>query len=135
MPVINLRIDQQTRELWVEAANGENVTLSEWIRRACDQRLGLADKYVDMPYQPPLDIDSRPQEDALADDEITIQDIQEAQQFLAQTAGANQVGAGEPSLTEPQATASPVPAPAPTTPPHREFKPDFKPEAKPKKRR
>lgn len=40
--VVRLRLSEDEKVLWVQAAHGELVTLSEWIRRACAARAGLA---------------------------------------------------------------------------------------------
>jgi len=42
MASIMVRVDEGTKGLWVLAAHGELCSLSEWVRRACDARAGLA---------------------------------------------------------------------------------------------
>ena len=37
---VMVRLDRATKELWVEAAHDERVSLSEWVRRAAEARLG-----------------------------------------------------------------------------------------------
>ena len=41
--VVRLRLSEDEKVLWVQAAHGELVSLSEWIRRACAARLGAGD--------------------------------------------------------------------------------------------
>lgn len=108
MPLVNVRVDDATRALWVEAAGGEMLTLSEWIRKACDARLGLADRFVDKPLR--LDVEEPVGETA------------------AVTAPTGTTGPSEPE--------SAPSAPTGTSPyPEREFKgPDLKPEPRKKKR-
>lgn len=55
MPTVTLKVDEATRVLWVEAAGREGMSLSEWLRRAAEQRLGLADRFVDHPLRLPID--------------------------------------------------------------------------------
>ena len=42
MPTVSLKVTASDRELWVSAAEGEGVSLSEWLRRAAVTRLGSA---------------------------------------------------------------------------------------------
>src|SRR5574341_693410 len=45
---VNLKVDDDTMAAWVKAAHSELVTLSEWVRRACANRLepGTNERYV-----------------------------------------------------------------------------------------
>ena len=36
---VMVRVDPVTKALWVDAAHGERVSLSEWVRRRCDDGL------------------------------------------------------------------------------------------------
>lgn len=40
MPKILVNVSEGQKELWVAAAHDERVSLSEWIRRRCDDGLG-----------------------------------------------------------------------------------------------
>ena len=42
MPTVCLKVTDEVRALWVEAASKELITLSEWLRRAADLKLGRA---------------------------------------------------------------------------------------------
>ena len=41
MPKILVNVSEAQKGVWVREAHGELVSLSEWIRRACDARAGL----------------------------------------------------------------------------------------------
>ena len=111
MPLVNVRVDDATRALWVEAAGGEMLTLSEWIRKACDTRLGLADRFVDKPLRLNVEADTP----------------------VGEPTDAASVPAAQPP-NEPQAPTGTITATS--TWPEREFKgPDNKPEPKKKPRR
>lgn len=116
MPLVNLRIDNATRQLWVEAAEGEGVTLSEWLRRAADARLGLADRYIDKP----LSLDSEEQ--------------RSVGEETAAAVPADQGAAAAPTQ-EPQAPTGTADWAKPQTPPAwtRDFRPDPKPVSKKKR--
>jgi hypothetical protein len=41
MPRIIFTVSDAERELWVEAAHSERISLSEWLRRAARSRVGI----------------------------------------------------------------------------------------------
>ena len=41
MPKILVNVSEAQKGVWVREAHGELVSLSEWVRRACDARAGL----------------------------------------------------------------------------------------------
>jgi len=144
MPVINLRVDEATRELWVQAASGQLLTLSEWIRQACDARLGLADRFVDMPLS--LELPPTLLDEVAATEAIDTPVPTDATEDLSHppdndepsAVAAAPLTAGVPDGDSfPRAESAddwhglPSPAPAPAV---RVFHPDPKPEPKKKRR-
>jgi uncharacterized protein (DUF1778 family) len=41
---VNIRLTAEERKAWRRAATVQGLTLSDWIRRVCDRRVGLADE-------------------------------------------------------------------------------------------
>ncbi len=130
MPLVNLRVDDATRQLWVDAANGEQLTLSEWIRKACDARLGLADRYIDRPLQTRIEeIASQPPSQTQTD-----QGAQATMRLAKELGAGEQTKPQVPAAKAAAKTAAPQEPQAPA--PNKPFRgPDLKPETPKKKKR
>lgn len=158
MATVSLKVHANTRELWVEAANGEGINLSEWLRRAAQQRLGSAGAgakpptgagvYVPVPVEP---------------SHVGVEEVTEAtvpvglRASTPSTAGAGETDVGASPTGEAEADSSDPSAPsAPSAPapaieaatedalararellgaPRKEFRPDFKQAKAAKKKR
>lgn len=114
MAFVGIKVDDRVKELWVTAASGEGVSLSEWIRRCAAARLG-----VPLPGVSAQQAAGRLQELA---GETTVAAVP-----------ADEAGTGDLAVSEPQAPASDPTLEARLAEARRmiggapkQFKPDFK---------
>ncbi len=154
MPKIIFNVGPGLKELWVEAAHAERVTLSEWIRRACAMKLQsdapkvraeveeaelplvvhASEEVVESIKMAPIEEGPPAEDDPFikALTEHVVETISEPGESSAIVPVAGPPAAAtEPEPLKPSTNPSILEGP----PAQREFKPDFKGEPTKKKRR
>lgn len=140
MAFVGIKVDDATKVLWVTAASGEGVSLSEWVRRCAAARLAAGEAGSEPGRAAPLEPGS-PGTEGLSGSRASLAANPDrlAGETTAATVPADEASVGDTAISEPQAPASDPTLETRLAEARRmiggapkQFRPDFKKEKKPK---